>query len=209
MTSDSETLQAAPFDRGTLIQALSEAERAVAEFFASLSAEELVVRVESAWTPAEHLEHLNTATSAVARGFAMSPWLLRLRFGWTRRPSRRYEQLREEYLARLAAGAGASGRFIPRREDHTSEQAAASQAERLARWKRVNARLRAALESWSERGLDRTRLEHPILGRITAREMVFFTIYHGHHHVARAKSRLPRFNRANPADNERNREVAP
>jgi hypothetical protein len=36
-----------------------------------------------------------------------------------------------------------------------------------------------ALGNWSERTLDRTRMPHPILGRITAREMVFFMIYHG------------------------------
>jgi hypothetical protein len=57
----------------------------------------------------------------------------------------------------------------------------------------VNSRLRASLEHWSDRNLDRIRLPHPILGKITAREMVFFITYHGPHHIAAAKSRLPRF----------------
>jgi uncharacterized damage-inducible protein DinB len=63
----------------------------------------------------------------------------------------------------------------------------------------VNSRLVAALERWSDRNLDRIQLPHPILGKITAREMVFFTIYHGHHHIAAAKSRLPRFSHSSSA----------
>jgi len=54
----------------------------------------------------------------------------------------------------------------------------------------VNDRLRKALAGWSERNLDRIRFPHPLLGRITARELAFFTIYHGHHHVAAVQRRL-------------------
>jgi hypothetical protein len=178
-----------PFAQPTLVKALEDVERDVAAFFGSLAADEFAFRVDSAWTPAEHLDHLNIAVSAVARGFAMSRWLLRLRFGSARRPSRSYEQLRDDYRARLAAGAGASGRFVPAR----AEPRPVDRRQLLARWTRVNLRLRAGLATWSERDLDRIQLPHPILGKITAREMAFFTVYHGTHHVAAAKRRLPRF----------------
>jgi hypothetical protein len=182
-----------PFTHPTLIHALSSEERALAEFFGSLSPDEFVHRVGTAWTPGEHLQHLNIAVSAVARGLSMSPWLLRLRFGRAREPSRSFVRVRDDYRARLAAGAGASGRFVPPREELAPDQRSGRQAESLARWRRVNARLVAALQHWSELNLDRVRLPHPILGKLTAREMVLFTIYHGQHHVAAAKSRLPRF----------------
>jgi hypothetical protein len=60
----------------------------------------------------------------------------------------------------------------------------------LARWGRVNERLRTALIGWSERNLDRIQFPHPVLGKITARELACFTIYHGHHHVAAVQRRL-------------------
>ena len=182
-----------PFAGATLLQALSSEERDVAEFFGSLSPDELALRVGGAWTPAEHLQHLNIAVSAVARGLSISPWLLRLRFGRARRPSRSFVELRDDYRARLASGGRAGGRFVPPREDLTPERTTSRQTELLARWKRVNARLVESLQRWNERNLDRLQLPHPILGKITAREMVFFTIYHGHHHIAAAKNRLPRF----------------
>ena len=173
--------------------ALEQVEREVADFFGALSPEELVLRVASAWTPAEHLAHLNTAASAVARGLSISRWLLRLRFGRARRPSRSYEQLVADYRGRLAAGGKASAAFIPPIEELTGEQREVRRRELLARWHRVNARLRAALAQWSEADLDRIQLPHPLLVKITTREMVYFVIYHGHHHIDRAQSRLPRY----------------
>jgi hypothetical protein len=185
----------APFTRAELLESLSSEERDVAAFFGSLSPDELVLRVADAWTPAEHLHHLNTAASAVARGLSISPWLLRLRFGRSRRASRSFVELREDYRARLARGGRASGRFVPPREHLSAAEITIRRTELLARWQRVNARLVGALNRWSERNLDRVQLPHPILGRITAREMVYFIIYHGHHHIAAAKTRLPRYAR--------------
>jgi hypothetical protein len=182
-----------PFTRDEILEALADAERDTAGFFESLTPDEWSQRVASAWTPAEHLDHLNIACSAVARGFSMSRLLLRIRFGRAHQSSRTFEGLRDNYRALLKGGAGAAGRFIPEREELTEEQRAVRHGALLARWQRVNARLRAALAGWSERDLDRIQLPHPILGKIAAREMLFFAIYHASHHVAAAKTRLPRF----------------
>ena len=180
-----------PYDLPSLVAALKTAENSVAEFFGTLTPAQAALRVDEAWTPSEHLAHLNIAVSAVARGMGIPRWILRLRFGWYHNgSSRTFSALREDYLSRLAQGAGASGRFVPQREDLTEAEAATHQAGLLARWHRVNHRLRLALAGWSERDLDRVRLPHPILGKITAREMVFFTIYHAGHHVASAVKRL-------------------
>lgn len=182
--------------RATLLASLASQERDVAEFFGSLSPDEFVLRVGDAWTPSEHLQHLSIAVSAVARGLSISPWILRLRFGRAPQPSRSFVALRDDYRERLTRGGRASGRFVPPRERLSPEQATGRQAQILARWQRVNSRLVASLERWSDGNLDRIRLPHPILGKITTREMLFFIIYHGHHHIAAAKSRLPRFSEA-------------
>ena len=59
-------------DLSALLHALVDAERAVADFFATLSPDEVVTRAGDAWSPAEHLMHLNITTSAIARGFITS-----------------------------------------------------------------------------------------------------------------------------------------
>src|SRR5215218_284937 len=98
-----------PYSGPSLSNALITAEHDVARFFGSLPADAWGFRVAEAWTPAEHLDHLNIAVAAVAGGFAMNRLILRVRFGRSRRASRTYEQLRDDYRARLASGGRASG----------------------------------------------------------------------------------------------------
>jgi hypothetical protein len=179
--------------RENLVSALFAAEVDVADFFASLTPDELVLRVENAWTAAEQLAHLNSAVSAVARGFAVPRFILRIRYGRARNSGRSYTVVRDDYRVLLAAGGRASGPFVPNRHDLPTSQGEARRHDLLARWRRVNNRLRKALESWNEEDLNTIRLPHPLLGKISAREMIYFTLYHAKHHVTATKKRLPRF----------------
>jgi hypothetical protein len=189
----------APHRREEIVQALESVERRVAAFFASLTDDEFVLRAGAAWTPAQHLAHLNTSVGAVARGLALPRILLRLRFGRARAPSRSYAEMRQQYRVQLARGGAASGRFVPVREELASGQIAGYRAALLARWERVNTRLRTAVAGWNEGELDQLRLPHPLLGKLTTREMLFFTLYHNQHHIDAAARRLPRFVASAPA----------
>lgn len=191
-TSPSDAMQQLETDtsRGALLVALEAAERDVAVFLDALAPAVFVARPGDAWSPAEHLEHLVTAVNAVARGLALPRWLLRLRFGRSRARSRGYVQLRDDYRAVLAAGGRATGRYVPAAKEGATEEPAVRRTLLLARWYRANQRLRDVLGKWSERDLDRIVLPHPLLGRLTAREMVLFTIYHAPHHVAAMRRRL-------------------
>jgi fumarate reductase subunit D len=46
------------------------------------------------------------------------------------------------------------------------------------------------LEEFSEQQLDLHRLPHPLLGKISIREMMYFTMYHAEHHMEKAKENL-------------------
>ena len=179
--------------REDLASVLSASEVDVAAFFGSLTSEELVLRVESAWTAAEQLAHLNTVVSAVAKGFAAPRLLLRIRYGRSRSSRRGHTALRDHYRGLLASGGRAAGPFVPARHDLEPPQIEAHRQSLLARWGRVNGRLQKAFAPWDEKDLDTIRLPHPLLGKITAREMIYFTVYHSEHHVAATKRRLPRF----------------
>ena len=58
-----------------------------------------------------------------------------------------------------------------------------SQQSLIQKWLEVSERLPAALANWNEKALDRHCLPHPVLGKLTVREMLFFTLYHNTHHV--------------------------
>jgi hypothetical protein len=42
---------------------------------------------------------------------------------------------------------------------------------------------------WPERALDRHLLPHPLMGLLTIREMLAFTVYHTAHHLRRVADR--------------------
>ncbi|MBV6520533.1 MAG: hypothetical protein MNPFHGCM_00649 [Gemmatimonadaceae bacterium] len=140
------------------------------------------------WSPAEHVRHLTMGSRPLRLAYRLPSWLLRARFGAATSPSRTFDALRADYLRALESGASA-GRFSPR-----PERAPADPEQRrrqiLARWASVNDSLTSAWGTWRSLELDRIRLPHPILGRLTAREMAIFTVYHTAHHLTLLAGRL-------------------
>ena len=87
---------------------------------------------------------------------------LRQQLGYMPQSPALYDEIRDHYLESL--GSGVSARIM-------SRHAAALQA------------LVESIGLWSERQLDRCQLPHPLLGPLTVREMLFFTLYHNRHHL--------------------------
>lgn len=141
------------------------------------------------WSAADQVRHLTKSIRPVTSALRLPRIVLRLLFGRARTPSRSYSAMREDYHAALTLGAQA-GRFAPR--PLAAVGAAAAQSRRAG----IMAQHRSAVEAlcnaaarWPERALDVIRLPHPLLGRLTVREMLAFTLYHHLHHVEVAERR--------------------
>lgn len=156
----------------------------LATFFAPLA--------PGAWSPADHVRHLTKSTRPVALAVALPRPLLLLAFGRPRRPSRSYEELLAAYQAALAGGLRANRRYTPTPRPVPDDPAKAREARAtiLAALGRADAELVAAVQRWPDRALDRHRLPHPALGKLTVREMLFFTIFHAVHHADVVRRRL-------------------
>ncbi len=59
----------------------------------------------------------------------------------------------------------------------------------LGSWREAVSGLAAKVPGWSEHALDLYRLPHPLLGKLTVREMLLFTVYHNAHHLEQVASR--------------------
>lgn len=135
---------------------------------------------EVKWSPAEQVRHLTRSTYPLARAFAMPRLALALRFGVTLRGGGSYEDVAARYTRYLETRPD-SGRFGPGRDELAHDDA--RRAEIMARWRDAVSRLAAAVERWPERALDRYRLPHPLMGAISTREMLHFTLFHTSHHA--------------------------
>lgn len=184
MSPPETSLRAEPesaFTAGEIATALRALHADSVQYWSSVPTAAFLAPLGEAWSPADNVRHLTKSVRAVSAGLRLPRWVLWFAFRGARRPSRRYAEIREIYRARLARGASA-GRFAPEAQrvivDPVAERARIMERHAIA--VEEMARL---VTRWPEQALDRRQLPHPLLGILTVREMLFFTLYHNRHHV--------------------------
>jgi hypothetical protein len=141
----------------------------------------------TAWSPAGHVRHLQASSAPLVMALKLPRWVIALRFGRGSGRSRSFVEVRQAYLATLAGG-GQAGRFTPAAEPLPSDPRA-RRNEILNAWAAVTVDLQNVIGRWPEAALDDHRLPHPLLGLLTVREMLAFTVYHTAHHLRRIAER--------------------
>ena len=122
------------------------------------------------WTIAQHVQHLIISTKMATAAYAIPKLFVRMVGGKSTHPSLSYAELQIKYERKLADGGKAGGRYIP-----AQVQAASGKAV-LHHWKKVYpVYLKAIANKWKDQQLDQYMVKHPLLGKITLRELCFFT----------------------------------
>ncbi|THF69769.1 DinB family protein [Deinococcus sp. Arct2-2] len=163
-----------PFTQAEIVAALGQTQAEVGAFFAELSPEQFMHGNAETWSPAHHLHHLIVSNQPVASALALPRDRLPARNAT--QPSRSYSDIRALYREVLATGVKASGRFLPDPQG--------TQAELLTEFRQTLDTLQAKLQGWNDVDLDAYTLAHPVLGPLSVREMLLFTLYHNAHHLA-------------------------
>lgn len=170
-----------PYSHPEILETLKRVNDQVEQEFNEIPAEQFFGQGEK-WSPAERLLHLIKSSSAVSKGLKVPRTALSLLFGTSKSEGRKYDQLRAQYLKLLAAGARATAGFVPS-VDPVPGNPEAEKNRMISKWKEVSTRLASVLQSWNEDDLDKYQLPHPLLGKLTAREMMFFAVFHNLHHL--------------------------
>ena len=165
----------------SLTQSLTEVASQVGKFYAMLSDVEFVKRAANAWSPAENLDHLIKSNKPLARALTMTQGVLHRVLKTADKPSRTFQEVRAQYDAMLARGAVAAGSFLPA---EPSSNAREHQQQLLEQWDKYSQELVRAVEAWRDGELDKYLIPHPLLGDLTVREMLFFTLYHNMRHIS-------------------------
>lgn len=132
--------------------------------------------VNGKWSAGQQLDHIIKSIAPVKLAFSLPKFLLAVVFGKANRESKTYDALVAKYQSKLSEGGKAPGRFIPK-------SIAVAERDELFKtlFSKVNL-LSDLVDRYSEAQLDRYVLPHPLMGKITLREMLYFTIYHVGHH---------------------------
>ncbi|HQQ95846.1 MAG TPA: DinB family protein [Cyclobacteriaceae bacterium] len=131
------------------------------------------------WNAIQLMDHIRISVKPVRLALQLPKFVLRV-FGTANRSSRSYEALVERYQTKLREGGKAPGRFVPSAQSASPDRIA---RELIGLVKSIS----QSLESFTEAELDTYLLPHPLLGKLTLREMMYFTIYHVGHHEQQLK----------------------
>ncbi len=132
---------------------------------------------EGKWSVGQHLEHLIRSSQPVYMAIGLPAFVLKLIFGKPNRPGRSFDELVERYQEKLSNGGAASGRFVPPAVPYSLQQ------QKIKLFLQLKDKLQKRVLALSDSKLDNCLLPHPLLGKITVREMLFFTVYHTQHHL--------------------------
>ena len=134
------------------------------------------------WSASDNVDHLIKSHKPIAKAIKLPKFTLQVLFGKPEHPSRSYEEICKIYSHEIARGATASGRYLPNQENPTN--AAEKKQELLSQFSTASADLVSVSEKWTESELDSYLLPHPLIGKLTIREMLYFTIYHNLRHAS-------------------------
>jgi hypothetical protein len=170
-----------PFTGPELVRALQRMVDEGGGYLSSLADDVFFRRQGAGWSPAEHVRHLRKGSAPLALALRLPPILLRLRFGMHQGASRPFHELRTTYLTALAAG-GQAGRYAPSAEPAPLDPGK-RRGEIMTSWREVTQDLCKGASRWDEKALDAAQGPHPLLGNLSLREMLEFTVYHTTHHL--------------------------
>lgn len=169
-------------NKSELLSKLKDSNQRVVNWFAEIPAKEFFQREGEVWSASDNLDHLIKSHKPIAKALKLPKFTLRTMFGSPNQPSRSYEAICQVYKDALAAGGVASGRYLPDLQNPTNPES--SKNDLLNQFSKASAELISVAEKWSDDDLDGYLLPHPLIGKLTIREMLYFTIYHNLRHAS-------------------------
>lgn len=164
-----------------IIKELSERHIIFVNYILSLSYKEFMFSFQNKWTAGQQMDHIFRSTAMLPLAFKIPTFITGFMFGSAKRPPMDYDELVQKYLVKLDKGVKTTPLFKPGKIPYSHR---IKLADKIV--KKVS-KINAAIDATSERELDQFLLPHPILGKISYREMLYFTMYHVNHHYSTAK----------------------
>ena len=166
-------------------QGLIEASEQLVNYCSSLRDEQFFYQPPGKWSAAQQVKHLVQATRMSKLAYTLPKFIVRMAGGKPNRVSRTYDELVAKYKLKLAQGGKAGPAYTPAPLSH-----AYGMKKLIEEYQKQMLALEKALrKNFREEQTDHYIIPHPLLGRITLRELGFFTIYHTYHHLDSIRER--------------------
>jgi len=131
------------------------------------------------WTTGEHIVHLIQSLKALNQAFRVPKFFLKYKFGSNNRKNRSYDEVVEKYHEKLAANPGVVAPISRNMPIMTPTD----KVDYIYQLEQQKLKLIIKFDRWTDKDIDTYLLPHPLLGRMTIREIVMWTAYHTEHHT--------------------------
>lgn len=171
-------------NKETIKKELTEKHKEFVDYINSLSDNDFLnTKNNQKWSAGQHLQHIYLSVRPVNLALLLPKIFMRLFFGKPTK-KRTYEQLVNDYQNVLKNGGKAGALYIPKSVSISKKQNLIINLTKLV------VALNRKIDRISEEDLDKHILPHPLIGKTTIREMLYFTIYHVQHHQKAIKENL-------------------
>lgn len=130
------------------------------------------------WSTGQQLDHILKSVAPITKAFNVPPSVLESKFGLSQRPGHNYKDLVNIYQKALETKTDfpMPERFVPTEISLENRKSSLNELMELIE------RLTTGITQFEENVLDSHILLHPLLGKLTLREILYFTAYHVTHH---------------------------
>lgn len=132
------------------------------------------ISINGKWSVSQNVEHINITLSKVNDFLLLPKSSIESNFGLSNRESINYKSFVKIYQIALKNGVKATEAYIPDSNTPCPEL--------ITEGKKTLSDLISNIQNWEESDLDLYNCPHPALGKITIKEVLYFTIYHAQHH---------------------------
>lgn len=148
-----------------------------------LSDEKWMSGPENRWTVGQHYLHLLKSAEMLNNALNYPGFLLQSKFGTSNRPSKSYDEIDKNYHEKLSQNKEKAKEF----NKGLREVLVKDRRDILQDLEIEYRKLEFSVNKRSESKLDKLLLPHPILGKMSLREIMMWTVCHTNHHLKTLK----------------------
>lgn len=171
--------------KSEVIDALNQKHQKLYEWLKSHPDQNWVKGPQGKWNTGEHIVHLIQSENALNKALWLPKFYLKYKFGTNNRDNRTYPQIVKKYQDKLAANPG----VVANISRNMPEMTLTNKSSYISKLDKEKMKLIKKFQKWTEHDLDTYLLPHPLLGRMTIREIIIWTAYHTEHHYNILKSK--------------------
>lgn len=164
-----------------IIKGIETSVSAVTNWIEQQAAERFTKGPAEKWDTSQHLDHLHQTVTLINKVLRLPKFILRWRFGKPNRKGREYDSIVARYQAKLK---NFTGTAPTSGKKHSIED----KKSLLVNFQIQAQRLQKILEKWTEEELDKYLVAHPLMGKMTIRELLLWMVYHHYHHLENLKT---------------------